>query len=58
MRIGIVFSLLLLSGCVYQDLKAPYEVGPSQPVNNQWKETPQASVPAEQTQPSKRHTNE
>lgn len=30
--------VMLIAGCAYQDLKAPYEIGATSPVLNQWNE--------------------
>jgi len=38
MRMCCLALVMLIAGCAYQDLKAPYEVGPTSPVLNQWNE--------------------
>ena len=36
MRVLVVAFLVMFTGCVHQDLKAPYELGGFYPVNDQW----------------------
>ena len=38
MRACYLGLVILIAGCAYQDLKAPYEIGATSPVLNQWNE--------------------